>query len=200
MREADRATVVANLVKDVDARGAHLNTGALGTKLILPVLTDTGNSDLAYRLATNPTYPGWGYWFQSLGATTMWEEWPAGSRSRQHAFMGTVDDWLFQDVAGIRPAAPGYTKVRIQPSPVGDLKRASAEVTSPLGKVRSSWTRDRTRLTLKVTIPVGASGEVLVPVGKGAKVDAPAGAKLQTTKDGYASYQVGSGTYEFRAG
>jgi hypothetical protein len=36
----------------------------------------------------------------------MWEEWPEGLRSHQHAFMGTVDDWLHQNVAGIEPAAP----------------------------------------------------------------------------------------------
>ncbi|HWO65128.1 MAG TPA: family 78 glycoside hydrolase catalytic domain [Umezawaea sp.] len=197
--EANRATVVANLVADVNGRGVHLNTGALGTKLILPVLTDTGNSDLAYRLATNPTYPGWGYWFQALGATTMWEEWPAGSRSRQHAFMGTVDDWLYQDVAGIEPAAPGYTAVRIQPFPVGDLKRASAEVTSPLGLVRSAWTRDGDRFTLRVTVPVGATGEVLVPVRDGRRVTAPTGAAFENTRNGYATYRVGSGTYEFRS-
>ena len=195
-----RAGVVANLVGDIKGRGVHLNTGALGTKLILPVLTDTGNPELAYSVATNPTYPGWGYWFQTLGATTMWEEWPAGSRSHQHAFMGTVDDWLYQNVAGIEPAAPGYTKVKIQPSPVGDLRNASAEVESPPGKVRSAWTRDRNRFTLRVSVPVGATGEVFVPVRQGDKVTAPAGARWEDTRNGYARYQVGSGTYEFRAG
>ena len=198
--EAARAGVVANLVGDIKGRGVHLNTGALGTKLILPVLTDTGNSELAYSVATNPSYPGWGYWFQTLGATTMWEEWPATSRSRQHAFMGTVDDWLYQNVAGIEPAAPGYTKVKIQPSPVGDLRNASAEVESPLGQVRSAWTRDRNRFTLRVSVPVGATGEVFVPVHQGDKVAAPAGARWEGTQNGYARYQVGSGTYEFRAG
>ncbi|MCS7480328.1 glycoside hydrolase family 78 protein [Umezawaea endophytica] len=199
VREENHAAVVANLVADVNGRGVHLNTGALGTKLILPVLTDTGNSDLAYRVATNPTYPGWGHWFQALGATTMWEEWPAGSRSRQHAFMGTVDDWLYQRVAGIEPAAPGYTAVKVQPFPVGDLKRASAEVTSPLGQVRSSWTRDRGLFTLRVTIPVGATGEVLVPVRDGQRVTAPAGAAFVEKQNGYAAYRVGSGSYEFKS-
>ncbi|MET0495834.1 MAG: family 78 glycoside hydrolase catalytic domain [Actinoplanes sp.] len=196
---AKRATVVAHLVDDVNSRGAHLNTGALGTKLILPVLTDTGNSELAYRVATNPAYPGWGYWFEALGATTMWEEWPAGSRSRQHAFMGTVDDWLFQDVAGIEPAAPGYAKVKIQPVPVGDLRQASAHVASPFGPVRSAWTRDQGLFSLQVSVPVGATGEVLVPVRAGDQVTAPAAASYQGTQQGYARYQVGSGAYEFRA-
>jgi alpha-L-rhamnosidase len=195
-----RAAVVANLVADVNDRGVHLNTGALGTKLILPVLSDTGNAELAYRVATNPTYPGWGYWFQTLGASTMWEEWSATSRSRQHAFMGTVDDWLYQRVAGIEPAAPGYTKIKIQPYPVGDLRQASADVASPLGQVRSAWTRDQRRFTLRVSVPVGATGEVFVPVRAGDKVTAPAGATFESRQDGYVEYRIGSGSYEFRAG
>jgi alpha-L-rhamnosidase len=114
--------------------------------------------------------------------------------------MGTVDDWLYRNVAGIEPAAPGYTKVKIQPFPVGDLRNASAEVQSPLGQVRSAWTRDRNGFTLRVSVPVGATGEVFVPVGRGDKVAAPAGATREGTQGGYARYRVGSGSYEFRAG
>lgn len=113
--KADRAAVLANLVNDIRTRGDHLNTGALGTKIILPVLTDSGNGDLAYKVATNPTYPGWGYWFQALGATTMWEEWQNTSRSHDHAFMGTVDDWLYQRVAGIRRRRPATRRSRSSP-------------------------------------------------------------------------------------
>jgi alpha-L-rhamnosidase len=66
--------------------------------------------------------------------------------------------------------------------------------------VRSAWTRDRNRFTLRVSVPVGATGEVFVPVRQGDNVAAPVGATWQDTRNGYARYQVGSGTYEFRAG
>ena len=60
------------------------------------MLTDYGYGNLAYLVATNPTAPGWGQWFLQCGATTMWEAWEDSScdtaRSRDHAFMGTVDD------------------------------------------------------------------------------------------------------------
>jgi alpha-L-rhamnosidase len=54
--------------------------------------------------------------------------------------------------------------------------------------------------TLRVTVPVGATGEVFVPVREGNGVAAPAGATFVGTRDGYAGYRVGSGTYEFRTG
>ncbi|MDX2649694.1 family 78 glycoside hydrolase catalytic domain [Streptomyces sp. PA03-1a] len=196
--EEHRRAVVDNLVEDIHARGDHLDTGALGTKALLPVLTDAGHADLAYTVATNPTYPGWGYWFEGLGATTMWEEWNANSRSHDHAFMGTVDDWLYQDVAGIEPAAPGYTKVTISPHAVGDLTHASAHVESPLGRIASSWTRSHGRFTLRVDVPVGATAEVLVPVSGGQTVHAPAAAAAGERSGGTARFTVGPGTHLFR--
>ncbi len=191
--------LLANLFDDIKARGQHLNTGALGTKIILPLLTDTGNAQLAYDVATNPTYPGWGYWFQALGATTMWEEWGNTSRSHDHAFLGTVDDWLYERVAGIEPAAPGYTKIKIQPYPVGDLTNAAAHVASPLGQVSSTWTRKDGDFLLRVGVPVGATAEILVPARDRDAVNAPPGATFEDMRDGYAAFQVGSGTYVFRS-
>ncbi|MER5407189.1 family 78 glycoside hydrolase catalytic domain [Streptomyces sp. NPDC002769] len=193
-----RQAVADHLVADIQARADHLDTGALGTKVLLPVLTDAGHADLAYTVATNPTYPGWGYWFEGLGATTMWEEWNADSRSHDHAFLGTVDDWLYQDVAGIEATAPGYTKVTIHPRVVGDLTHASAHVESPLGRITSSWTRTRGHFTLRVDVPVGSTADVLVPVGGRQKVHAPAGATAGERRDGHARFTVGAGSHRFR--
>ncbi|MEU8946899.1 family 78 glycoside hydrolase catalytic domain [Streptomyces sp. NPDC048489] len=192
-----RAAVVDHLVADLHARGDHLDTGALGTKVLLPVLTEAGHADLAYTVATNPTYPGWGYWFEGLGATTMWEEWNANSRSHDHAFMGTVDDWLYQDVAGIEATAPGYAKVRIRPHVVGGLTHASAHVESPLGRITSSWARTRGRFTLRVDVPMGSTADVLVPVGDRQTVHAPADAVAREREGGYAHFTVGAGSHRF---
>jgi alpha-L-rhamnosidase len=197
---ADRAAVIANLVNDINARGQHLNTGALGTKIILPVLTDTGNAELAYKVATNPTYPGWGYWFTSLGATTMWEEWQASARSEDHAFLGTVDDWLYQRVAGIEPAAPAYAKIAIKPYPVGDLTNAAGHVDSPFGQISSSWTRKDGQFVLHVRVPVGTTAEILVPARDANSVHGPGkAATFNGMRDGYGSFSVGSGDYVFRS-
>ncbi|MEU3243057.1 family 78 glycoside hydrolase catalytic domain [Streptomyces sp. NPDC006875] len=196
--EEHRAAVIDHLVADLHARGDHLDTGALGTKVLLPVLTEAGHADLAYAVATNPTYPGWGYWFEGLGATTMWEEWNANSRSHDHAFMGTVDDWLYQDVAGVQATAPGYAKVRIRPHVVGGLTHASAHVESPLGRITSSWARTRGRFTLRVDVPMGSTADVLVPVGGRQTAHAPADAVAGEREGGYAHFTVGAGSHSFR--
>jgi alpha-L-rhamnosidase-like protein len=63
---------LANLGADLVARGDNVNTGAIGTQLLLPVLTEHGLGDLAYKVATQSDYPSWGYWV-AQGATSSWE-------------------------------------------------------------------------------------------------------------------------------
>lgn len=207
---SDRQAIADGLIADVKAKGNHLATGANGSKYILPMLTEYGQPDLAYAVATNPTAPGWGQWFLQCSATTMWESWENAScnsaRSRDHAFMGTVDDWLFEGVAGIQPTAPGFREIAIDPNPVGDLTQASGYETSPLGRVGSAWTRSGTSLTLTVQVPVGSHASVCVPTASSQSVtesgDAIGNANGVTVigmQGSCLQLHVGSGTYDFRS-
>ena len=73
-----------------------------------------GRPDVANAVATQRTYPSWGYW-QANGADTMWEMWPLDSRSRDHYFLGTVAQWLYENVAGLRPGDAGYRTFSVRP-------------------------------------------------------------------------------------
>jgi alpha-L-rhamnosidase len=64
-------TVADSIAADVANRDMHLNTGALSTKQLLPVLTAHGHGDTAYALITQTTYPSWGFWIEN-GATSMY--------------------------------------------------------------------------------------------------------------------------------
>ena len=203
--EADREAVFANLVTNVrDTNGNHLTTGAAGTKDLLPVLTAGGAAGTAFDVAVNPTYPGWGYWFQTVDGVdgvivdSMWEEWIPNSRSRNHAFLGTIDDWLFEDVAGIEATGPGYRSVEIAPVVVGDLVQASGRIASPLGDVVSSWRLDGPTLKLDVEVPVGSTATVKVPVKDGQVAVGSHGERAVTVSEGVAVFEVGAGKYSFR--
>ncbi len=208
--DGDGPAIADGLAANVTAQGNHLSTGANGSKYILPMLTDAGYGDLAYKVATNPTAPGWGQWFLQCGATTMWEAWEDAScnsaRSRDHAFMGTVDDWLFSGVAGIQATAPGFRTVSIKPSPVGDLTSASGYETTPLGRVSSNWTRSGKSFALTVQVPVGSQASVCVPATNtgsvtesGDPIGSATGVNVIGMQDSCLQLQVGSGTYSFHS-
>ena len=185
----------------------HLNTGVVGTKYLLRVLTENGRADLAYRVATVRTAPGWGAWY-AAGATSLWEEWPLTSRSRGHWFLGTSDDWLYGDLAGIELTAPGYAAVRFKPYLPSGLDSAQASLETVRGTVASRWTRDSIgRVDLDVTVPATSTGVVYVPTRSPdlvAESGVPAanapGVTYTGYEDGYAIYRVGSGQYRFRSG
>lgn len=198
--DGDEQRVADNLARDIsENRDDHLWTGVLGTKYLLPLLTEYGHGDLAYRVATQTDYPSWGRWFESAeGSTSTWEAWD-DYRSRNHYFLGTVEDWFFEDLAGITPTAPGYRTISIAPATVGALTRAEGSVRTPLGRVSSSWTLEGTRFALDVEVPAGATATVSVPHAEGQVVTAPAGAERLDTTDGRTSYRVGSGAWSFVA-
>lgn len=152
--------VVDSIVADVRAKGTRLNTGVLGTKWLLPVLTRHGRADVAYELAVQTGYASWGYMIEN-GATSMWEHWSREARSYGHYFLGTVDDWFYQHVAGLQ-ASPetGYRDVTIAPAVTEHLDRASASVRTPYGTLAGAWRRTGGRLRLSVTVPVGSTATV----------------------------------------
>lgn len=159
-----RNVVFERLVRDLEERGARLNTGSLGTKQLLPLLTREGRGDLAYRIAAQTEYPSWGYWV-TQGATASWETWSncGPEQTLDHPFLATVEDWLYQDLAGIQAARPGYAVARVSPLFPAELDSVAASVTTPHGIVSSSWIRDGAGIALTVTQPFGRTAEIVVP-------------------------------------
>ena len=127
--DAELPGVVANLADDINARtDGHLDTGCFGTKYLSPVLTEHGHGEIAYRIANQETYPSWGYCL-AVGGTTFWEAWEAETRSYDHYFLGTIDDWFYKHLAGIKTAANGYKTSVIKPYPLGDLPKSAVRST-----------------------------------------------------------------------
>ena len=166
--KAQRGGVIKNLVENVEKRGRHLSTGTLGTKFILRVLTDIGRMDLAYAIATQKTYPSWGYMVEH-GATTLWELWELktgrGMNSHNHHMLSPIVDWLYNDVAGLCPtgSGPGFGEIVIRPRPVGDLKFAQASIETLRGRAACRWEKSQDEFVLKVTVPVNSTARVFVP-------------------------------------
>ena len=200
-----RKAAADRLVALIEARGWHLSTGFLGTPRLLPVLTETGHTDVAYRLLRQRTFPSWGYQIDQ-GATTMWERWdslkPDGTfqdpamNSFNHYAYGAVGEWMYQNVAGIAAGEPGYRRSVIRPLPGGGVNRAAATYDSVYGPVSSTWTLNGDRFVLDVSVPVNATAEVWVPAAKAGDV-AQKGAKFLRMQDGAAVFEVGSGSFRF---
>lgn len=203
-QSAQLAGLWSNLVKDqkvldtLEAAFAkkdwHLTTGIFGTKMLFDVLRENEQNDMAYRIANQRSFPGWGFMLEN-GATTLWETWAASDNvfSKNHPMFGSIAEWFYRSLLGINPAAPGFKKIIIKPQPAGDLTFAKGSYNSLYGKISSDWKITQGKFTLKVGIPANTSAEIWVPLKYG-KVT---GGKLLREEKGYAVFATGSGNYTF---
>lgn len=100
----------------------RVGTGFLSTPFVLPVLTEAGDTETAYKMLLNTEKPGWLAEIAD-GSTTIWENWE-GNLSQNHYSPGAVCQWLFDTVAGIR--VDGENHFVIAPIPGGTLTYANA--------------------------------------------------------------------------
>jgi len=203
--EERKDRVIASLVRDIREKDCHLDTGCVGTRYFLPILCDYGYEDVAYQIVTQTTYPSWGFWIEK-GATSTWEMWEATTRSYDHYFLGTYDEWFFSHLAGIRDMKAGYKTFKIQPSILGDLKEVKARIDTPRGRLDVHWIlQEDGSVAMDVTVPFGSTGEIVLPAARrlsvklegGVLSDSADGVRSVTERDGRVVVTVGSGAYSF---
>jgi alpha-L-rhamnosidase len=195
--------VLDNLIQDLHAKGDRLSTGFLGTSALMEFLPVV-NPELAYKLATQENYPGWGYMIKQ-GANSMWESWD-GYDSRNHTPFCLISAYFYKYLAGIQPdyTSPGFRHIIINPDIAGDLKFVNAWHDALYGHIVSSWKREKDRLTLEVSIPVNTTATIYIPTRL---VDSilESGRPVASVKDitfireenGKAVFKVVSGKYQF---
>ncbi len=175
LTDALKQKAVTHLVRTFKQKNKHLATGFLGTPLINSVLTSIGETDLAYDVLLQKSYPGWLFSIMN-GATTVWERWDSwtpehgfhkdGMNSFNHYAYGSVVKWLYDTVAGLKQISefPGWSHFRIEPKPGGGLTHAKAQVQTPFGRAVSSWEKEGNRFQLTVEIPPNSTAEVVLHV------------------------------------
>ncbi len=201
------------LAADVKKMG-HLTSGFVGTPLVCKTLSSIGRDDLAFMLLNRKKYPSWLYPV-TQGATTIWERWdgqkPDGSfqdvgmNSFNHYAYGAIGEWLYKHVAGLDldPQNPGYKHLLLYPHPGGDLTKASAELKSMYGTIKSSWKLDQSKFNYEVTVPANTTATVTLPNAELSKVlmnQLPlAGNKVvKAEQNGNDTLvELGSGSYQF---
>lgn len=174
---------IARLRKLIEQNDYRLDTGFLATPILLDVLIKYGMRDVAYKLLYQENCPSWFYEIKK-GATTIWESWDGirpdgkvGRLSYNHYAFGTVFDWIYRNIAGIRSLEPGYQKILIKPEPDESLSRACSSYKSVYGEIVSDWKKENGRFKLRVKVPCNTNAIVILPNGE--------------------QHETGSGVYDF---
>ncbi len=193
----------------------HVDTGIVGTRYLWDVLTENGHADVAYKIITQESYPGYGYMIKE-GATTLWERWEklegSGMNSHNHIMLGSVDTWFFKALAGISSLEPCWKRIRIKPFIPTDLTYATASLNTSKGFLYSSWEKTGNSLKVMIHIPVGCISETWIPIKNsnceikegnvnlwrnGSIVEKVSGLEYNEVNENYVIFNIGSGYYQF---
>jgi alpha-L-rhamnosidase len=172
--EEKKAGVDSLLKALKSAPAGHFTTGIFGTKYILEALSGSGNVNTVFNVVNSTEYPGWGFMIDR-GATTLWETWKESDNvySNCHPMFGSVTEWYYRWLAGIRPDPdhPGFKKFTIAPFLPDGLDHVKCSYQSPFGEIVSNWSKEAKNITFEMKIPEGTVASVVLPVKKNQKIN-----------------------------
>lgn len=166
---ADRATLVADIIADLERRGWQQTPGDVGHVYFIRALAEAGRSDVLHRVYSRDGLGSYGGILKK-GLTSLPETWDAmmdGYQSLNHCMLGHAMEWFYAYVAGIRqqPGTVGWKNIVIGPNP-GPLDHAEASLITPAGRVVSCWRVQDGEFRLETEIPDRANATAILPSGQ----------------------------------
>ena len=184
----------------------HFNTGIFGTKYVLETLSQYSAPNEVFKIINSTSYPGWGHMIDR-GATTIWETWKESDNtySNCHPMFGTVTEWYYRWLAGIRPIPerPGFNEFTLAPNTPPELDFVNCTYYSPHGPIVSNWKKGQDIYHFEFEIPEGSLANVDLPVSNFYKIsiekisDNSALGEMNNLPTG--KFQLGEGKYVVEA-
>jgi len=200
---ADR---VQGVVRHIESR--EMACSVYGAQYLLEALYAAGEAEYALGLMTSDSKRSWLNMLR-VGATMTteaWDEFYKPNLTWNHAWGSAPANIVARKIAGIEPAAPGFSWIAIRPQLAG-LEWGDLLMPTPRGAVRVQWRSADEGLSLEVTIPANSRAEVALPAG-GAGAITESGRPLGEVADvrpvgregGRFVVEIGGGTYCFFVG
>jgi len=142
----------------------HFTTGIFGTKYILETLSEYSSPQEVYNIVNSTEYPGWDHMIDQ-GATTIWETWKESDNtySNCHSMFGSVTEWFYRYIGGIRPISdkPGFKEFILSPSIPDDLDYVNCSYHTPYGEIVSNCKKvGQNGIQYEIKIPEGSSASI----------------------------------------
>jgi len=133
----------------------RLNCGVFFAYFVLQGLYNIGEADLAYELMTGNDEHSW-QTMLNAGATSCLEAWGPDQKwntSWCHPWGSAPVILTATEIFGLRPASPGWKKVKFHPQLPTGLKSASLRLTTPLGVIDASFVQNGNTADFTIKAP-----------------------------------------------
>lgn len=93
----------------------------------------------------------------------MWETWGGGGSQNHHMF-GTISEWFYKHILGIKILSPGFEQIEIRPCFDG-LSFAEGWHKTPHGTIKIRWDKNESEVMYTVEVPVNIKVKIVPPIG-----------------------------------
>ena len=182
----------------------HVSVGVIGIQQLMRCLTEYGRGDMALKIASDDTYPSWGY-MAKRGATTIWELWngdtaePSMNSGNHVMLLGDLIIWEYEYLAGIRAAKPGFKEIVLKPYPIEGLDWVKCSYDSVYGKIISEWEKSGETFIWNISVPANTKALVCVPGHPDSSIESIPGVKKRVSGKIYQEYEFPSGSYSIKS-
>ncbi len=172
--ENEKEALINKLVELISENNGCMTTGFVGTPFILHALSDNGRADVAYDLLLQEKNPSW-LFSVNMGATTIWEHWDSidenykmwstDMNSFNHYAYGSVFDWVYSNMLGIKICddGAGYEKVEIAPICDKRIGFAGGSIDTRCGKISVSWRYIGDKVRYDIELPEKTTATIKIP-------------------------------------
>ncbi len=159
---------IQNTVKYIEQK--NMSCSVYGSQILLEGLFDYGGANHAIALMAAKTERSW-YNMIKYGSTITMEAWDKRYKPNldlNHAWGGAPANIIVRKMMGVAPLTPGAQYIKLHPK-IGTLEFASLKTSLITGSVEVECRQTDSTYTLKVKLPGGVKGDLLIPALKGEK-------------------------------
>ncbi len=129
----------------------NFTSGFLGMRVLFHVLSEFGESELAYHMITKSDFPSYRYWVDK-GETTFLEHFYEYEdmywESKNHHLFGDIVNWFMSSVGGLK--VENASRVIVNPSFIKTLDWCKTSHKLPNGEIAILWNRKDEKIELTV--------------------------------------------------
>ncbi|KAL4905567.1 hypothetical protein BDW74DRAFT_185086 [Aspergillus multicolor] len=190
-----RADVIKAFLSACEASGNRIEAGEIGLKYLWNTLADpdVNRPDIVLEMARQEEHPSY-MRFLRRGETTLLEFWQDACRSKCHDMLGTIYEWFYEAVLGVKPVGDAYSTWALRPPFASEFGLVEGEVDSPYGLIKVRFERTAGGdVRLDVRVPTSTTCTLVLPAG--VRVVSGLPAEVQTSSIGE-DVALPQGTYQ----
>jgi len=158
------ADVQRAFLDDCAQANNRIQAGEIGLKYLWNTLADVDRPDIVLEMARQEEHPSY-MRFIRRGETTLNEFWQDACRSKCHDMLGTIYEWFYEAVLGLKPETSAYRTWTVKPPLNSEFKHVEGSVDCPYGKIKVEYDCSQAGddIRMEITVPTSTTGFLLLP-------------------------------------